>query len=124
MTTLVISAPWSKKDKAGNSIGKPGQSGAWETFFKTGVGLGYMLYPHEVARLRQGIIIGSSKVVLLRNDYQKKRAEARLTDLKDTNCPAGKGGWRYDICFQDQKEVPYVYHLPDEELKWNGVKVY
>lgn len=124
MATLVISAPWYKKDKAGRSIGKPGQSHSWETYLGTGTGLGYILYPRELAKLQQGIIAGSSKVVLLRQDRNQRRAEARLTRLRRTPHQAKNGQWRYDVCFEDQGEVvPYAYYLPNEKLKENGVKV-
>ena len=119
MTTLVISAPWYKKDEAGSSIGKPGQSGSWETYFKTGKGLKYMVYQKERARLE----LGSSKVVLLRNDYHPRRAEARLTKLVQTG--QSKNGQRlYDVYFEGQTKVLYAYHLPNEKLKRNGVKLY
>jgi hypothetical protein len=124
MTTLVISTPWYKKDEAtGQSIGKPGQSHSWEKFFQTGKGLGYILYPDEFAKLQQGIIKGSSKLVMLRQGRGQRRAEARLTKLVQTPRQAKNGQWRYDVSFEDQKEVkPYVY-LPAEKLKRNGVKV-
>ena len=124
MTTLVISTPWYKKDAAGHNIGKPGQSHSWETYFQTGLGLGYILYPDEFAKLQQSIITGSSRLVMLRQGKNKRRAEARLTNLVPTPRQAKNGQRRYDVYFEDQKEVkPYVYHLPDEKLKWNGVKV-
>jgi hypothetical protein len=119
MTTLVISAPWYKTDKVGNNIGKPGRSGSWETYFATGKGLKYMLYQEEHAKLE----LGSSEVVLLRNDQQPRRAEARLTNLVQTG-QSKNGQWLYDVCFEGQTEVPYAYHLPHEQLKRNGVKLY
>jgi hypothetical protein len=122
MTTLVISTPWYKKDGSGHNIGKPGQSQSWETYLKTGIGLEYILYPAEVNKLQQGISFGSCKVVMLRNDKKPRRAEARLIKLEKTPRQAKNGQWRYDVYFEDQKEVPYAY-LPNEKLKWNGVKV-
>jgi len=126
MTTIVISAPWYKKDKAGCSVGKCGQSNSWETFFKTGIGLGYMLYPGEVAALNKAISQGSGQVVLLRTSMNhRRRAEARLTGLKKTPWPTGTGGWQYDVYFEDQKQItPYVHLLPIEQLKRNGVKIF
>jgi len=123
MATLVISTPWYKKDEADHYIGKAGQSHSWETFFQTGKALGYILYQDEFAKLQQGIIKGSSKLVMLRQDRGQRRAEARLTKLVQTSRQAKNGQWRYDVYFEDQKELkPYVY-LPAEELKRNGVKV-
>ena len=123
MTTLVISTPWYKKDEAGNNIGKPGQSHSWETYFNTGIGLGYILYPAEINKLQQGISSGSCKIVILRNDKKPRRAEARLIKLKITPRQARNGQWRYDVHFEEPKEItPYVY-LPYEKLKENGVKV-
>jgi len=124
MTTLVISTPWGKKDSTtGLSIGKPGQSHSWETFFTTGKGLGYILYPSEYSKLQQDLITSSVKVVMLRQDRKKRRAEARLINIVRTPHLAKNGQWRYDIHFEDQREIkPYIY-LPKEKLKRNGVKV-
>jgi hypothetical protein len=124
MPTLVINAPWRKKDGNGNRIGLPGQSHSWETYFKTGIALGYVLFDSQVARLRST----PSGVVLLRTrgNHQgniiQRRAEACLVDLQDTQRPAGNGGRRYNVFFKDQVEVPYAY-LPNETLSWNGVRV-
>jgi len=120
LATLIINAPWHKKDSKGNPIGHAGRSRSWETFFEKGIGLGYILYPREEAVLRPGF----STVVLLRTSKNhERRAEARLTELKRTPRQAKNGQRRYDIFFEDQKEVnPYVY-LPKEKLKRNGVKV-
>ena len=64
----------------------------------------------------------SVQVVILRNDKDKRRAEAWLTKLVQTSIRA-KGGWRYDVHFKDQKQItPYKY-LPIEKLKRNGVRV-
>jgi hypothetical protein len=123
MTNLVISAPWYKKDGNGRNVGKPGQSHSWETFLKTGTALGYILYPDEFDKLQQGIDTGSVRVVMLRQDKNKRRAEARLTNLVNTQRQAKNYQWRYDIYFEEQKGVPYMY-LPNEKLKWNGVKVF
>jgi hypothetical protein len=120
MPTLIISAPWYKKDSAGNPTGRPGQPHSWETYFQTHVGLGYVLYPAEFNRLSGAI--GSAKVVLLRNDKKKLRAEARLTGLTRRR-QTKNGQWRYDVSFEDPREIkPYVYY-PEEKLKENGVKV-
>lgn len=113
-----------RKTRQAHNIGKPGQSHSWETYFQTGIGLGYILYPDEFAKLQQGINTGSSKLVMLRQDKNKRRAEARLTNLVRRG-QAKNGQWRYDVYFEDQKEIkPYVYYLPNEKLKENGVKVF
>jgi hypothetical protein len=122
MTTLVVSTPWYKKDKAGQSIGKPGESHGWETYLKTGIGLGYILYQAEFAKLQQSITRGSGKVVMLRQDRDQRRAEARLTKLVRTQSQAKNGQWRYDVYFEEQKQVPYKY-LENEKLTRRGVKV-
>lgn len=124
MTTLVISTPWGKKDSTtGSSIGKPRQSHSWETFFITGRGLGYILYPSEYSKLQHALITSSVKVVMLRQDRKKRRAEARLIKIHPTPRLAKNGQRRYDIYFEDRKEIkPYTY-LPKEKLKRNGVKV-
>jgi hypothetical protein len=122
MTTLIISTPWYKKDDAGHYVGKPGQLQSWETYLKTGIGLEYILYPAEVSKLQQSIDSGSCKLVMLRQDKDKRRAEARLTKLVITP-KKGQNQSRYDVHFVGQKEVPYAYSLPMEKLKWNGVKV-
>lgn len=111
MTTLVISTPWNKKDHTtGLSTGKPGQSHSWETFFATGRGLGYILYPSEYSKLQHALITSSVEVVMLRNDRKKKRAEARLIKIHPTPRFAKNGQRRYDIHFEDQKKiVPYAY---------------
>ncbi len=123
MTTLIIGTPWYKRDKkTGLNIGKPGQSHSWETYFNTGIGLGYILYPGEYNELQQSIKAGTSKLVMLRNGRNKRRAEARLTELKMTPRQAKNGQWRCDVYFIEQKEATYAY-LPHEKLKRNGVKV-
>jgi hypothetical protein len=120
MATIVIHAPWYKKNKAGQSIGKPGESHSWETFYKTGIGLGYMLYPDEVSLLNRG----PSTVILLRNDKQQRRAISRLIKLVPTNKSAGNGGLRYHVHFvKNIGEEKYSYQ-PAEKLKENGVKVF
>jgi hypothetical protein len=122
MTTLIIGTLWNKKDKLGNSIGRPEQSHSWETFFQKGEGLGYELYTGELDELERSIKTGSCKLVMLRNDKIERRAEGRLLRL-DITPRKTKKYRRYNVIFTDQKEVrPYVYH-PDETLKYNSVRV-
>lgn len=121
MATLVISTPWWEK----GGKGKARQEHSWETYFETHIGLGYILSQYEYEKLKQGIDKGCGKLVMLRNDKQKRRAEASLTRLEKTAVRAGPRDslWRYDVYFGEPTEVhPYVY-LPSEELKHNGVKV-
>jgi hypothetical protein len=123
MRKLILSTPWYKKDEqTGKNIGRPGQSHSWETYMKTGIGLGYILTSNEYQILNGALGRGPVTVVLLRNDKEKKRAEAWLTKIIQTPRKA-QGGWRYDIHFKGQKEItPYVY-MPTEKLKRNGVKI-
>ena len=78
MRKLILSTPWYKKDQAGNNIGKPGQSHSWETYLKTGIGLGYILSPSEYSILNAAVRTDTVKVVLLRNDKNERRAERGL----------------------------------------------
>jgi hypothetical protein len=84
MTTSVIGTSWYKKDKLGNSIGKPGKSHSWETFFKTGEGLGYELYTNEFDELQRSLKNSLCKLVMLRNGKIKRRAEGRLIRIDIT----------------------------------------
>ena len=113
MTTLVIHAPWN------NPHGKPGQPLSWETYVQTGVGKGYAISQEEVSGLTQG-----SKVVLLRNDRHKRRAEGTLLSKPiRTDDKTSQGIWRYDVHFKDIVEVDYSYRRPEEKLTRRGVKV-
>ena len=122
MRKLILSTPWYKKDQAGNNIGKPGQSHSWETYLKTGIGLGYILSSSEYSILNAAVRTDTVKVVLLRNDKNERRAEAWLTKLVQTPRKA-KGGWRYDAHFKDPKQITPYNYPPIEKLKRNGVKV-
>jgi hypothetical protein len=108
--TLVIHAPYSK--------GKPGAPYSWEEYFQTGVGKGYAISQEEVSALTSG-----SKVVVLRNDRNKKRVEGTLVELVRTNEKTSQGIQRYDVLFKDQVEVEYSYKKPEEKLTRRGVKV-
>lgn len=123
MTTLILSAPWNKKNTAGQRVGKPGGPLSWETYVHgTHIGVGYALYHKEWSKLTEALARGPVKVVLLRNDRQQRRAEARLTALRDTSRATRNWAKRYDVHFDDPVEMPYEY-LPEEKLKENGVKV-
>lgn len=122
MRKLILSTPWYKKDQTGHSIGKPGQSHSWETYLQTGIGLGYILSQSEYSILKAAMLIDNVKVVLLRNDKDKRRAEAWLTNLVQTPRQA-KGGWRYDVHFKDPKVITPYNYPPIEKVKRNGVKV-
>ena len=124
MLTMVIGTPGYKKDSKGFPIGRPNNSHSFETYLATGTGLGYELYPSEVASIQAALKSSSCKLVMLRNDMQKKRAEGRLIGIKQTPSRTKRNNWRYDVLFESQKEIkPYVY-LPNEKLKHNGVKVF
>lgn len=122
MHKLVISTPWYKKDeKTGKPSGRPGQPSSWETYMNTGKGLGYILTDYEYYILSSVMRKEPIQLVMLRNDKDKKRAEAWLKDLVQTE-DRTRQGWRYDVYFEKQTETPYKY-LSSEKLKLNGVKV-
>ena len=106
MPTLVIHAPYSK--------GKPGTPNSFETYLNTGIGKGYAIFPKDVRRLPTGC-----KVVLLRKDKNRLRAEGLLARL----VPAGitpQGIQRYDVYFEKLTVVPYG---KPEKLNHFGVAV-
>lgn len=115
MTTLVISAPWCHKDEVGQSVGKPGEPHSFETYFKTGIGIGYAISDENYNKLSQA---KDCVVVLLRKDRLKQRAEGHLIKLS----PTGKfihGRQRYDVHFKGQNIVTYK----PEKLDHYGVAV-
>jgi hypothetical protein len=124
MTTLILGVPWNKIDKTtGIQIGRTGQSHSWETFVCTKRALGYELNTNQYNKLHSDIIARLPvKVVLLRNDRNhQRRAEAQLTEL----CPTipTKRYLRYNISFENPKNIiPYTYSL-SERLPYNGVRV-
>jgi len=109
-TTLIIHVPFSK--------GVPGAPNSFEAYMQTGVAKGYALTQKEVSALHPGC-----KVVLLRNDKKKSRAEGVLVKLVKTNQKTPQGIPRYDVFFQDQKAVNYSYAKPAERLNRRGIKV-
>lgn len=116
-TTLILSTPWYKKDEAGRSSGKPGEKYSFETYMQTTEGQGYALSQREVNKLGPG-----SKVVLLRNDRQKRRAEGIIISLIKTDKKTPQGIWRYNVKFRDIKEVEYIYK-PFEKVTRHGIRV-
>ena len=118
ITTLVISAPWNKKDEAGYNVGKPGKRYSFEYILKTGIGEGYAIGKKYISRLIPG-----SKVILLRNDKDKKRAEGILVKPPvPTGIYLPQGIQRYNVHFKDAKVVSYRY-MPKEKLNRQGVTV-
>lgn len=109
-TTLIIHAPYSK--------GIPGDPYSFEAYMQTGVGRGYALSQREVSSLYPGC-----KVVLLRNDRQRCRAEAAFVRLDKTDEKTPQGIPRYHVFFQNQRTVVYSYRRPIEQLNRRGVKV-
>lgn len=109
MATLVIHAPYRR--------GKPETPTSFERFFKTGIGKGYAIYKKYIGKLPEG-----SKVVMLRNDKDKKRAEGVLVNLIGTGRYIPQGTQRYDVHFRDAKIVPYIYKL-EEKLNRCGIAV-
>lgn len=107
MITLVINAPWWRKG------GKPEEPYSWETYLKTGVGKGYAIRRKDASKLPSG-----SKVVLLRKDKNKQRAEGLLVNLVATTKTA-QGLQRYDVYFEKQAVVTYK----PEKLNRFGVAV-
>jgi hypothetical protein len=117
--TLIISTPWYKKDETGKSTGKPGEPNSFETYMQTGLGKGYAISKKDASKL----VEGSTRVVILRNDLNKRRAEGILVRLIKTDRKTPQGILRYDIQFKDQKEVDYTYVKPVEKVDRHGVKV-
>ena len=105
--TLVIHAPYWK--------GKPGSPNSFGAFFKSGVGLGYAIFPKDMSKLSPG-----SKVVLLRKDKNKSRAEGSLVKLVYTGRTTVQGIKRYDVHFKGQRMVTYK----PEKLNHFGVAVF
>lgn len=105
--TLVIHAPYWK--------GKPGAPNSFEAYFKTGVGLGYAIFPKDRSKFSLG-----SKVVLLRKDKKKSRAEGSLVKLVYTGRTTTQGIKRYDVHFKGQIMVTYK---PEKLNRW-GVAVF
>ena len=109
--TLVIHAPYWK--------GKPGSPYSFETYLKKSWGKGYAIYQKDVSKLPAG-----SKVILLRNDKNKRRAEGVLVKLDPTGEKTPQGIQRYDVYIKNLKEVlPYNYK-PEEKLNRCGVAVF
>lgn len=92
MTTLAINAP-DKRVKDG--------ADSFETILASGIGKGYAIYPKIKSRLTMG-----SKVVLIRKDRNKKRAEGILLDLVETN-EYVNGIRRYDVHIQNMTKVKF-----------------
>lgn len=93
MITLIIHAPdYRIKDGA--------QS--FESTLSSCVGDGY-----AISKAYASILHPGSKIVLLRNDRNKSRAEGTLVKLVPTTNKTPQGIRRYDVHFRDPKVVPY-----------------
>ena len=93
MKTLVIHAPdYRIKDGA--------QS--FESTFSSCLGDGYAISKNDAIILHPG-----SKVILLRNDRNKSRAEGTLVKLVPTTSKTPQGIRRYDVYFENPKVVLY-----------------
>jgi len=92
--TLVIHAPDYTVTKQGKK--------SFNAVLRTGVGVGYVIFPNDVSRLAKG-----SPVVLLRKDKNKARAEGQLIKLVPTPKGAAVGRQRYDVYISGLKLVPY-----------------
>jgi len=124
MTSISLGVPWNKKNKTtGLHIGMTGQSHSWEIFMQNRYALGYELYTKEYNKVKSDLDAGHPiKIVLLRNDKDhKKRGEAYLVNLRQVG--PTKKYYRYDLSLGVPIEIrPYKY-LPNERLKFNGVRV-
>lgn len=106
MATLVIHAPYRR--------GKPETPTSFERFLKSGIGEGYAIYEKYISKLPEG-----SKVILLRKDRHKKRAEGVLVRLHPTHRYTPQGIRRYDVHIKGLTEV----HYKPETLNRFGVAV-
>lgn len=108
--TLILHVPYGR--------GVPGSPYSFETYMQTGVGRGYALSEREVSALHPGC-----KVVLLRNDRQRCRAEASFVSLDRTDKRTPQGIPRYHVYFRNQRVVDYSYARPAEQVNRRGVRV-
>jgi len=94
MATLFIHAPYRKAP--------PGQRYSFEHICKTGVGEGYAIWQKWAVIIRRGW-----KVVLLRCDKDRKRAEGKLVELQPTGIHVN-GVQRYNVHMKELKCVPFT----------------
>lgn len=92
-TTLVIHAP-DYRVKHGEK--------SFEKTLATGVGDGYAISREDARIITPGL-----KVVLLRQDRNKRRAEGSLVKLVPTTSKTPQGIRRYDVHVKDWKVVSY-----------------
>lgn len=95
MRTLVIHAP----DHAVKSHGAQ----SFDQMVGTGVGPGYAISPADIAKLT----IPGSRVVLLRKDKQKGRAEGSLVRIVPTGAYTSNGRQRHDVHVEGFRRVTY-----------------
>lgn len=92
--TLVIHAPdyWVKG----------GGKKSFEAVLASGIGAGYAIYKKYMS-----ILVPGCKVVLLRKDKNKSRAEGSLVKLVPTNRYTPQGIQRYDVHIKNLTVVSY-----------------
>ncbi len=103
MTTLVINAPDYMVKKSGKK--------SFEQVLADGIGEGYAIYEQYISKLPKG-----SKIVLLRKDSNKKRAEGILVRLEETGKYVN-GVQRYNVHIKGLTEVDFK----KENFNYNGV---
>ena len=87
---------------------------SYEKILESGIGTGYAISRTESGRIEKGC-----KVILLRQDRNRRRAEGTLVCLKSTGQMAGNGIPRYNVEIKGLKECAYVA----EALNRRGVNV-
>lgn len=105
MTTLVIHTP---DYKVRNTWPK-----SFEKVLADGIGEGYGIYEKYISILTSDC----KKVVLLRKDKNRKRAEGIFIKLEKTERQARPGIWRYNVHIKGLTEV---YYKPEKlnRLGW------
>ena len=93
--TLVIHAPDARAQERG--------SPTFQAVLASGVGKGYAIFKKDISKLTPG----STKIVLLRKDGIKRRAEGFLDKWVPTNRKTSQGIQRYDIYVKKWTEIPY-----------------
>lgn len=93
MTMLIIHTPDNKVK---------GGAKSFEAVLEDGLGVGYAIFLGDISRLTPGV-----KVVLLRKDKRKRRAEGILNRLIPTNIYTSQGIRRYDVKINGLAEVTY-----------------
>ena len=93
MTTLVIHSP---------DYRVRGGAKSFEAILKDGVGVGYAIFQKDINKPTIG-----DKVILLRKDRRKKRAEGIFIKFEPTDRYTAQGIRRYDVYIKGLIEIPY-----------------